>query len=55
MIQVRTVNEHSKENPETFDLVMWVLFDDKMKAAYQAVLEMCLQQVSERFEFTVFS
>ena len=33
-IAVRTVNEYLKENPEAFDLVMWVLFDDKTKAAY---------------------
>lgn len=35
-IAVRTVNEYLKENPEVFDLVMWVLFDDKTKAAYDA-------------------
>lgn len=35
-IAVRTVNEYLKENPEAFDLVMWVLFDDKTKAAYDA-------------------
>lgn len=35
-IAVRTVNEYLKENLEAFDLVMWVLFDDKTKAAYDA-------------------
>lgn len=35
-IAVHTVNEYLKENPDAFDLVMWVLFDDKTKAAYDA-------------------
>lgn len=35
-IAVRTVNEYLKDNPEAFDLIMWVLFDDKTKAAYDA-------------------
>ena len=37
-IAVRTVDEYLKENPEQFDLVMWVLFDDRTKEAYQTAI-----------------
>lgn len=41
-IAVGTVNEYLKENPGLFDLVMWVLFDDKTQAAYQTEVDLIL-------------
>lgn len=38
-IAVDTVNEFLNENPELFDMVIWVLFDDKTKAAYEAAVK----------------
>lgn len=38
-IAVDTVNEFLNENPELFDMVLWVLFDDKTKAAYEAIVK----------------
>ena len=35
-IAVGTVNEFLEQNPEQFDIVMWVLFDDRTEAAYCA-------------------
>lgn len=35
-IAVQTVNDYMKENPEQFDRILWVLFDDRTEAAYQA-------------------
>lgn len=32
----------SKDNPELFDMVLWVLFDDRTQAAYQNALQMIL-------------
>ena len=37
-IAVHTVDTYLKENPDRFDLVMWVLFDDRTEAAYQAAI-----------------
>lgn len=34
-IAVHTVNTYLKENPEQFDLVMWVLFDDRTERVYR--------------------
>jgi len=34
-IAIHTVNEYIKENPEQFTMVVWVLFDDMTKAAYE--------------------
>lgn len=39
-IAVSTVNEFLKENPDKLDLVMWVLFDDETKKAYQAAVDL---------------
>lgn len=39
-IAVSTVNEFLKENPDKLDLVMWVLFDDLTKKAYQAAVDL---------------
>lgn len=39
---VGTVNESLKENLGLFDLVMWVLFDDKTQAAYQTEVDLIL-------------
>ena len=35
-IAVSTVNVYVKENPEQFDRILWVLFDDRTEAAYRA-------------------
>lgn len=35
-IAVSTVNAYVKENPEQFDRILWVLFDDRTEAAYRA-------------------
>ncbi len=37
-IAVRTVKEFVAAHPDAFDLVMWVLFDARTKAAYDAAL-----------------
>ena len=34
-IAVRTVREYLEGNPGQFDMVMWVLFDDRTKKAYE--------------------
>lgn len=39
-IAVHTVNTYLKENPGQFDLVMWVLFDDRTEKAYSDVLRL---------------
>lgn len=39
-IAVNTVNDFLNENPGLFDMVMWVLFDDKTYAAYQAEVDL---------------
>lgn len=39
-IAIGTVNGFLQDNPETFDRVVWVLFDDRTQAAYQAALQM---------------
>lgn len=38
-IAVKTVEKYVSEHPEAFDLVCWVLFDDRTKATYDAALE----------------
>ena len=42
-IAVRTADNYLKENPGQFDLVCWVLFDDRTKMAYQAALDTLLE------------
>ena len=37
-IAVSTVRAYVEEHPDAFDLICWVLFDDRTKAAYDAVL-----------------
>ena len=37
-IAINTVKEYLGENPDSFDLVEWVLFDDRTLAAYEEVL-----------------
>ena len=39
-IAVGTVDRYLKENPELFDKVLWVLFDDKTEAAYREAVQM---------------
>ena len=39
-IAVSTVNQFLKENPGQFEEVLWVLFDDKTLAAYQAAVDL---------------
>lgn len=38
-IAVSTVEQFLEENPEKFDMVMWVLFDDRTKGAYQTAVD----------------
>ena len=38
-IAVRTGCEFVREHPDAFDLILWVLFDPRTKAAYDAALE----------------
>ena len=39
-IAIGTVRQFLQENPDLFELILWVLFDDKTKAAYRrAVLD----------------
>lgn len=37
-IAVSTVEKYLEENPNVFDMVMWVLFDDRTEAAYQSAV-----------------
>ena len=36
---VNTINRFLQENPEKFDLVEWVLFDDNTKSVYEAEVD----------------
>ena len=38
-IAVRTVREFLAGHPDAFDVVMWVLFDERTEAVYQAEVE----------------
>lgn len=38
-IAVNTINRFLQENPEKFDLVEWVLFDDNTKSVYEAEVD----------------
>jgi len=38
-IAVRTVSEFIAAHPDAFDVVMWVLFDERTEAVYQAEVE----------------
>ncbi len=38
-IAVRAVREVVKEYPETFDEILWVLFDERTKLVYDEVLQ----------------
>lgn len=37
-IAIQTVQQFLSENPQQFDLVMWVLFDEQTKRAYETAL-----------------
>lgn len=37
-IAVKTVRQYLQENPDLFEVVLWVLFDDKTEAAYREAL-----------------
>lgn len=39
-IAVGTVDSFLKENPQLFDMVLWVLFDDRTEAAYREAVRM---------------
>lgn len=41
-IAINTVNDFLTENPGQFDMVMWVLFDDKTEAAYRSELNLLI-------------
>lgn len=38
-IAVRTVKEYTREHPQAFDIIEWVLFDDVTEAAYRVEVE----------------
>ena len=44
-IAMQTVNEFLEDNTEKFDLVQWVLFDDRTKMAYEMELEKILRKL----------
>ena len=44
-IAVRTVQQYLKENPDMFDIVLWVLFDDRTEAAYRETIETLKREV----------
>lgn len=46
-IAVRTVKNFLRENPDSFEEVIWVLFDEKTEAAYQKAV----QAVEEGFRY----
>ena len=39
-IAIGTVERFLAENPELFDMVLWVLFDDRTKEAYEEAVQM---------------
>lgn len=41
-IAIYTVDMYLKKNPEQFDMVMWVLFDDTTKRAYEEAFDLLL-------------
>lgn len=41
-IAIHTVNDFLTQNPGQFDMVMWVLFDDKTEAAYRSELNLLI-------------
>jgi len=38
-IAVNTVSEFITQNPDSFELVMWVLFDDRTYSAYERIID----------------
>ena len=38
-IAVRTVNRFLQDNPDSFDLVEWVLFDSNTESVYEAEVD----------------
>lgn len=44
-IAVRIVQQYLKENPDMFDIVLWVLFDDRTEAAYRETIETLKREV----------
>ena len=41
-IAINTVNDFLTENPRQFDMVIWVLFDDKTEAVYRSELNLLI-------------
>ena len=39
MIAVHTVNRFLQDNPDSFDLVEWVLFDTQTESVYEAEVD----------------
>ena len=48
MVAVKSVYEFVIENPDCFDRIMWVLFDDKTKAAYDEAIRIIESTQCER-------
>lgn len=44
-IAVETVQQYLKENQDLFDVVLWVLFDDRTEAVYREAIEVLKREV----------
>ena len=50
-IAVRTVARFLHENPDSFDLVEWVLFDTHTESVYEAAEKSYMEDESDDFDF----
>ena len=50
-IAVRTVARFLQENPDSFDLVEWVLFDTHTESVYEAAEKSYMEDESDDFDF----
>ena len=50
-ITVRTVARFLHENPDSFDLVEWVLFDTHTESVYEAAEKSYMEDDSDDFDF----
>ena len=55
MVAVKSVYEFVKDHPGCFDLIMWVLFDDKTKAAYDEAIKIIESTQRERSSTNIIS
>ena len=50
-IAVHTVNRFLQDNPDSFDLVEWVLFDTHTESVYEAAEKSYMEDESDDFDF----